>query len=71
MLTLRVGSSPFVHPHPLKDTDPAGLSDLEVVFLDIAMAAGCEAFVPDPTSSIHNVAGMMRGGLPWESARLD
>ena len=48
--------------HALLDSDQSDLSDLESLHFDMAVAAGCSIFVPDPFSSVSETVKIMRGG---------
>ena len=48
----------------------AGLSELELLFVDMALAAGCELFVLDPQSTLSANIARMRAGLEVLYANL-
>jgi hypothetical protein len=54
-----------------QNLDVAGRSDLEVLFLEMALAAGCDGgYVRDPRSSFSRTISLMRGGEGMLDARL-
>jgi hypothetical protein len=47
----------------VQDHDVSGLSELAVTHVDMALAAGCEAFVRDEVSTLSDVVASMMGGV--------
>ena len=46
----------------MEDVGARGLSELEVLLVEMALAAACEAFVLDPVSSLSDMVRVMRWG---------